>query len=167
MQPASRCRTCTQGQRKFRWLGASVLFFFLFFPSTTRAWLRIIALSDALRLSAPLCTTTLIRLLPWLMATSPPSEGESESLSGSHSSVQPGPFHHFFISASTVADSDMQKSLKMYFISLGKIGKMCPHEKLHTCARSRGYEDVSKHRCYESSSGLSLLIRMFAVFIMF
>lgn len=47
------------------------------FPHPTRAWLRIIALSDAPRLSAPLCTTTLIRLLPWLMATSPPWEGEA------------------------------------------------------------------------------------------
>lgn len=44
------------------------------FSASTKTWLRIIALSDALRLSALLCTTTLIRLLPWLMATSPPLE---------------------------------------------------------------------------------------------
>lgn len=83
-----------------------------------RTWLRIIVFSDALQLSALLCTTTLIRLLPWLMATSPPLEKRVNLYLIASLPFRPGSIHHFFIySTSILADTEKEKSLKLYFIS--------------------------------------------------
>lgn len=82
------------------------------FSPSTRTWLRIIALSDALRLSALLCTTTLIRLLPWLMAASPPFEEKVDLYLIVTLPFSPSSFRHFLIySASSFPDSDMQKKI--------------------------------------------------------
>lgn len=100
-------------ERKEDWAGRVPVF-----SPSTRTWLRIIALGDALRLSALLCTTTLIRLLPWLMATSPPLEEKVNLYLIVSLPFSPGSFHHFFIySASILADSEMRESLKLNLIS--------------------------------------------------
>lgn len=98
------------------------------FSPSMRTWLRIIALGDALRLSALLCTTTLIRLLPWLMATSPPLEEKVNLYLIVTLPFSPGSFYYVFIySASILADSEKEKSLKLYLISsfFGGRGRGC------------------------------------------
>lgn len=110
------------------------------FSPSTRTWLRIIALSDALRLSAPLCTTTLIRLLPWLMATSPPLEEKVNLYLIVTLPFRPGSFHHFFIhSASISAALEMQKSLNLFRLFCQKLLKIWTRKRpaLFTSTRER------------------------------
>lgn len=95
-------------QRKMIWGGRDPVF-----SASTRTWPRIIALGCALRLSALLCTTTLNRLLAWLMGTSPPIEEKVNLYLIVTLPFNRGSFHLFFIhSASFFADSQMQVSFK-------------------------------------------------------
>lgn len=121
-----------------------------------RTWLRIIALSDALRLSALLCTTTLIRLLLWLMATSPPLEEKVNLYLIVSLPFSPGALHHFFIySASILADSEKEKSLKVYLISSFFVTNSAKNVSIQAAA-SRYLRKMYRN---ESASTLSMQLR--------
>lgn len=84
----------------------------------TSIWLRIIALSDALWLSALLCTTTLIRLHPWLMATSPPLVRKMNLYLIVSLPSSPGSVHCFFYSYSVfiLPEIGWREIIKLYLI---------------------------------------------------